>query len=260
MKIWYQAYNVSARLDPKWRYFEEACERYVPKIARPDTEIHFSWVEKRAPKMTLSKYIQYMHVGQVIESAVRAEREGFDAFVLGGMRDLGYSELREAVDIPVVFMGETSYLLACLLAPKFALIHTDEVPLQDAMALIKKYGLDDRCLPGVHIGYSHTDLIAACESEPKRVISEVEAAARIANKQGGAILVTGFAALSVFLAEQGIREIDGVPILDSQAAVIKVAEMMVDFRKLGMPKPTKGPLFDLSREDIQTARRRYGLE
>ena len=259
MKIWYQAYNVSARIDPEWRYFEEAVERYVPKVARPDTEIHFSSVERRAPKMTISKYIQYLHVGQVIESAIRAEREGFDAFVLGGMRDLGYAELREAVDIPVVFMGETSYLLACLLAPKFSLVHTDEVPLQDAMALIKKYGLKDRCLPGVHIGYSHTDLIAACESEPERLVEQVKAAARIAIKQGSAVLVMGFAAMSVFLADRGIREIAGVPILDSQAAVIKAAEMMVDFRKLGMPKSRKG-LFDLSREDIATARKRYGLQ
>ncbi len=260
MKIWYQAYNVSARIDPEWRYFDAAVARYVPTIARPDTEVHFSWVERRAPKFTISKYIQYMHVAQVIESAIRAEREGYDAFVLGGMRDLGYAELREAVDIPVVFMGETSYLLACLLAPKFSLVHTDEVPLQDATALIKKYGLEDRCLPGVHIGYSHTDLIAACESNPQRLIEEVKAAARIAIKQGGAVLVMGFAAMSVFLAEQGIREIDGVPILDSQAAVIKAAEMMVDFRKLGMPKPRRGPLFDLSKKDIETARKRYGLQ
>lgn len=260
MKIWYQAYNASGRVDPEWRYFDEACETYIPKVARPDTEIHFSWVEKRAPKMTLSKYIQYLHVGQIIECAIRAEREGFDAFVLGGMRDLGYAEIREVVDIPVVFMAETSYLVACLLAPKFSLIHTDEGPLQDAMALIKKYGLEDRSLPGTHIGYSHTDLIAACESEPERIVKEVKAAGRTAIKQGCGILVTGFAALSVFLAEQGIRQIDGVPVLDSQAAVIKAAEMMVDFRRLGMPKPRKGPLFDVSGTDIQTARRKYGLQ
>ena len=260
MKIWYQTYSPTARADPRWRHYEEACERYVSKVARPDTEIHFASVEKRAPKMTLSKYIQYLHVGQVIESAIQAEREGFDAFVLGGMRDLGYSELREAVDIPVAFIGEASYQVACLLAPKFAVIHNDEAPLQAATALIKKYGLENRSVPGAHIGYSQTDLIAAFESQPGRIVEEVKAAARTPIKQGAAILVTGFAALSVFLAEQGTREIDGVPVLDSQAAVIKAAEMMVDLRKLGMPKPRKGPLFDVSKDDIQTARKVYGLQ
>jgi allantoin racemase len=259
VKIWYQAYNASGLVDPEWHYFDEACAAYIPKIARPDTEIHFAWVEKRAPKMTLSKYIQYLHVGQIIECAMQAEREGFDAFVLGGMRDLGYAEIREVVDIPVVFMAETSYLVAGLLAPRFSLIHIGEGPLQDAMALIKKYGLEDRCLPGAHIGYSHTGLIAACESEPERVVKEVHAAGRTAIKQGCGVLVTGFAPLSVFLAAQGIRQIDGVPILDSQAAVIKAAEMMVDFRRLGMPKPRKGPQFDVSAQDIKTARNKYGL-
>jgi len=78
-------------------------------VARPDTEFHITTVDKRGPKMIFSEYVQYMHIGQVIENALRAEREGFDAFVLAGLRDLGHAELREAVDIPVVFAGEASY-------------------------------------------------------------------------------------------------------------------------------------------------------
>lgn len=260
MKIWHQAYNANGVVDPEWRYFDAACANYLPTVARADTEIHFAWVEKRAPKMTSSKYIQYLHVGQMIECAMRAEREGFDAFVLGGMRDLGYAEIREVVDIPVIFMAETSYLTASLLAPQFSLIHIGAGPLQDAMALIRKYGLADRCLPGAHIEYTHTGLIAACENEPERVVKEVMTAGRSAIKHGCAVLVPGFAPLSVFLAAQGIRQIDGVPILDNQAAVIKAAEMMVDFRKLGMPKSRKAPQFDVTAQDIQIARKKYGLQ
>ena len=258
MRLWYQAYNASGRVDPNWRYFDDAIQRYVPKVARADTEVHFAWVEKRAPRMVVSKYIQYLHTAQVIEGARQAEREGYDAFVLGGMRDLGYAELRETVDIPVVFMGETSYLFACLLGSKFSTINPDEASLQDALDLVRRYGLGDRCLPGVSLGYAHTDLIAACEKTPERFIEEIRAAGRAAIKQGCEVLVMGFTALSVFLAEHGVRDIDGVPILDSQAAVIKAAELMVDLRKLGMPKPRKGT-FDLSRADIETARARYGL-
>jgi len=260
MQIWYQAYSPTAHADPKWAHFEEACERYVPTVARPGTEIHFAGVEKRAPKMVLSSYVQYLHLGQIIENAITAERNGFDAFVLAGMRDLGHSEIKEAVDIPVLFSGETSYHIACMLASKFAVIINDEEPLQNATALINRYGLESRSVPGVHLGYSHTDMIAAFQSHPQRVIEEIKAAAQPAIKQGAGIFVTGFAAINVFLAEQGIREIDGVPVLDSQAAVIKVAEMMVDFRKLGMPKPQKGPLFSVSKDDIQTARNVYGLQ
>lgn len=260
MKIWYQTFNASARIDPKWRYYEEQCARYIPKVARPDTEIHFAAVEKRAAKMTFSSYIQYLHVAQVIETAIEVERKGFDAFVLGGMRGLGYAELREAVDIPVVFIGEASYHVACLLARKFAVIHYDEWSVHTTRALINEYGMGGRCLPGVDLGYTLTDLLAVFEGQPKRIIEEIKAAARIAINQGAELLVTDFASTCIFLAEHGIREIDGVPVLDSPAAVIKVAEMEVDFRRLGMPKPRLGPQFDVSKEDILAARRVYGLE
>lgn len=88
----------------------------------------------------------------------------------------------------------------------------------------------------VHLRYSHTDLIAACEKIPERFIDEIRVAGRAAIEQGCEVLVMGFTALGVFLADHGVRDIDGVPILDSQAAVIKAAEMMVDLRKLGVPK------------------------
>jgi hypothetical protein len=40
-------------------------------------------------KMVASDYIQFMHVSQVIENALLAEREGYDAFAIGGTLDLG---------------------------------------------------------------------------------------------------------------------------------------------------------------------------
>jgi Asp/Glu/hydantoin racemase len=147
-----------------------------------------------------------------------------------------------------------------MVAAKFAVIINDEEPLQNATALISHYGLTARSVPGVHVGYSHTDFIAAFHEDPKRVIEEIRAAARPAIKQGAGIFITGYAAINVFLAEHGVRDIDGVPILDTQAAVIKMAEMMVDLRKLGMPKPRKGPMFAVLKEDVQAARKIYGVE
>ena len=66
--------------------------------------------------------------------------------------------------------------------------------------------------------------------------------------------------ISIFLAERGIRDIGGVPILDVHAAVIKAAEMLVDFRKLGMPKPRKAADLDVFKEDVALARKIYGVE
>jgi len=256
IKIWFQALSPSPKIDVKWEPYQEACERYVPQIARPGTEVHFASTDTRAPKMILSTYIQYLHLGQVIDNAIQAEKDGFDAFVIGGMRDLGYSELREVVDIPVLFISEVSYHCATMLADKFAVIHSDEHPLQVAQAIIERYNLHNRSVEGGHIGYSQTEVIQTFQNNPKKIIDDLRRAADGPISRGAGILVPGFAAINVFLGEHGIRDFDGVPILDCQAVAIKTAEMMVDMRRLGMPKGRVG----VQKTDIEIGRKVYGVD
>ncbi len=55
-----------------------------------------------------------------------------------------------------------------------------------------------------------------------------------------------------------MEEIDGVPVLDNQAAAIKMAEMLVDLKKLGIgrSKKSSGP----SKEEIIAGRKLYGVD
>lgn len=257
IKIWFQALSPSPAIDPRWQPYQEACERYVPNIARAGTEVHFASTDTRAPNMIVSTYIQYLHLGQVIDNAIRAEREGYDAFVIGGMRDLGYTELREVVDIPVLFISEVSYHCATMLAEKFAIIHSDEHPLQVAHSIIERYGLQAHTVAGGHIGYTQTEVIQAFRNDPDKIVADLRRAAEGPVSRGAGLLVPGFAAINVGLGELGIREFHGVPILDCQAVAIKTAEMMVDLRRLGMPKPGHNLV---KKKDIEVARKTYGVE
>lgn len=263
MKIWFQTFSPSSRADAKWRYFDEQCHRHLPRVARPDTTFHIATTEMRGPKMIFSEYVQYMHIGQVIENAIQAERDGFDAFVLAGLRDLGRDELREAVDIPVVFAGEASYHFASMVAHKWAVVAYDEWSVITTRAIVERYGMGHLCLPGAHmghLGYSMTDLLSLFESNPQPFIDAFKTAARVAIDQGAEMLITDFAATSIFLQEHDVKHVDGVPVLDTHAALIKMAEMQVDLRRLGIPKASRGPRFIATREDIRAARKVYGFE
>jgi len=263
MKIWFQTFSPNSRVDAKWRYFDEQCHRHLPRVARPDTEIHVATTEMRGPKMIFSEYVQYMHIGQVIENAIQAERDGFDAFVLAGLRDLGHSELREAVDIPVVFAGEASYHFASLVARKWAVIAYDEWSVITTRDIVERYGMGHLCLPGAHmghLGYSMTDLLNLFENNPQPFIDAFKTAARVAIDQGAEMLITDFAATSIFLQEHDVKHVDGVPVLDTHAALIKMAEMQVDFRHLGIPKASRGPRYIATRQDMLAARKIYGFE
>lgn len=45
---------------------------------------------------------------EMICNAVQAEREGYDAFIVGHFQDAGLYELRKVVDIPVIGLGEAT--------------------------------------------------------------------------------------------------------------------------------------------------------
>ena len=51
----------------------------------------------------------------MIENAIKAEREGYDAFVLGSFSEPFLREIRSAVDIPVASVVESSVLVGCSL-------------------------------------------------------------------------------------------------------------------------------------------------
>jgi allantoin racemase len=259
MKIWYQSYS-RIGFDPKWKNYEDDLKSYIQKVARPDTKVDVHGVSKMATKMTNSDYIQYMHVSEVIDNAFQAEREGYDAFCLGGTLDLGAVYLREVLDIPVAFIAESSFYVACLLARKFSIIAVNGGMLRRQMELVKDNGLVDRCIPGVHMDTTMLELVDLFRKNPKSVADMFSESARKVIVQGAGALVPGFGALCSFFGEQGIRDVDSVPIIDAIAVVIKTAEMLVDLHRTGIKRSRKG-IFDYpSKEELIAARKLYGIE
>ncbi len=259
MKIWYQSYSAIG-FDPRWKKYEEDLEKYVRKVARPDTKVDIRGVEKMAAKMTESDYMQYLHVAQVIERALQAEREGYDAFCIGGTLDLGHMYIREVLDIPVAFIAESSFYHACLLARRFGIVGMNERILRRQMDLVKFHGLEQRCVPGVHLDSTMLGVVELCEKEPKRVIDMFTKAARQLIASGAGAIVPGFGAISSFFGEQNVHDVDGIPIVDIVAVVIKTAEMLVDMQKLGEKRSRAGSYTYASKDDLLATRKFYGVK
>ena len=259
MRIWYQSYSAIG-FDPRWTYYEEHLTRYVREVARPTTEVSVHGVPLMVDKMVNSRYLQYLHSRQIHENALEAERQGYDAFVLGGMLDLAYHELQELLTIPVIFIAETSFHVACLLSPNFSVIAPNGAVLKGIEGRVEDYGLGKRYVPGVHLGGMPLEDMVASFADPGPVLQRISEAARQVIARGARMLIPGFGALNVFLAAQGVREWDGIPVLDNTAVLIKMAETRVDLHTLGTRPGGRGPNAAPSREDVRAARRLYGLD
>ena len=63
--------------------------------------------------------------GEIIENGLKAEREGYDAFLIGNIFEPGLHALRELLNIPVLGLCEASVHLACLMGAKFSVINVN---------------------------------------------------------------------------------------------------------------------------------------
>ena len=126
MRIWLQSVASLGR-NPVWEPYEKVLIKHAQEVARPGTTVDVRGVEIMTAGIDSSHYFEYLNTSQVINNAILAEKEGYDAFALNCMLDPGFFELKEVVDIPIAFALESSCHIACLLAPKFALLAYNDI-------------------------------------------------------------------------------------------------------------------------------------
>lgn len=111
MRIWWQS-SIALNKDPVWNEYEQSLKSHVQKVARPDTIVDIHGVKVMTPGTDRCHCFEDLNTLQVVDNAIHAEREGYDAFVFGHGLDSGSLGIRQIVDIPVLFGAETPSLLA----------------------------------------------------------------------------------------------------------------------------------------------------
>jgi Asp/Glu/hydantoin racemase len=88
-------------------------------------------------------------------------------------------------------------------------------------------------------------------SDPEPVINAAKKAAKTAIQSGAEILIPASGGLNMTLVHHGIKEINGIPIIDIHGVVIKVAELIVDLKKMGIERVNLGLYTRASKEQVQ---------
>ena len=258
--LWNEATSGPREMAPVW----QALREYFPRVARPDTEV----VLRHLPvsgNYVRSLYTELLNNRAVVENTIAAEREGFDAVVLGCWADPLW-EAREAVDIPVVGIGEAAMLLATTLGYKFAVITVAPGVVPTIALDLRLYGLEDRAIPRPVRSLdppSDLGLLVESVANPERLISNFERVARQCIADGAEVIVVGCGYYGPILTLHGYHEVPGtgVPVVDCSAAGLKLAEALVDLRRsTGLRKSTALFFRSLPREVLDRVRRAHGLD
>lgn len=231
MRIWYQSAVEMGRAGA----YSDALQAHFERIADPGVEVSLfgaepgTWGDLQPAQVSGYPYVFHAVVKNIfIDAALRAEAEGYDAFVIGSSTDPGLREARSLVDIPVVSALESSVLVSSTVARKVGLVvPTDEV------GHILRTNLEDYLLSGKVASFEVLDAkltddqLNALFADPDAFLSDFADTARRSIEKGADAIIPAEGILAEVIASSGMTEIDGARVIDPVGTAIAFVEMQV---------------------------------
>lgn len=229
---------------------EFAKNAYVPLMRRnldlvknPDTEIVFRFSEwGQGPiEMAFYRYIDHLTSSMIYHVAKNAKEEGFDGVVINCFGDPMLWELRQALDIPVVGLGESVMHFATMMGHKFGIVHISPYNIPETEEHLKKYGLYDRCA-GIRPIENWFDGQEGGLTDSSDTVKAFINTARALIRDGAEVIIPACSLMSPTmrltpgveeLFPGGLTHVDGAPVVDVLSVTLKMAEALVALHKGG---------------------------
>jgi allantoin racemase len=246
---------------------DEITDEYVRKIFCSGTTFTQKYLERSSGSVR-GAYLEFLNNFDLVESIIRAEKEGFDAVVVNCFNDPGVNIAREVVSIPVVGVCESSVHIASMLGGKIAIITNSPVHIPKLAELIERYGLKSKMIcknPIRSCNYIFpTDYIEGIKDPYEMFIPKFERTAKECIQDGADVIIPGCTAAELIFDKVRYLEVaeTGVTVVFPFACALKVAESLVDLKKkVGISKSMAehAPYGRRNTQLINKARKIYGL-
>jgi allantoin racemase len=209
--------------------FDKHMLKTINEVKRPDVRAKVVSLRK-GPVHLEYHYYEHLNLGETLGWVRRAEKEGYDAVIIGCFYDPGVREARELVSIPVIVPAEATMHVAATLGHKFSIIvgRRKWIPRMESNVYI--YGLEKKLASFRPVEFT----VPRMGSEPEKLKKAILAESRRAVEEDGAeVVVLGCTMESGFMKELTSKL--RVPVLDAVVTSWKYAEMMADlYRKVGL--------------------------
>ena len=177
------------------------------------------------------RYLEMLNEQQIIEAALTAEREGYDAVALGCFYDPGLRAARSLVDIPVVGLSETAMLVACSLGQKFALIALNDDQKAQHEEIAHVYGLERRLAASLAMQPAIDEyMLEGDDQTTEPIVRGFHEACRRALDAGAEVIIPGDGVLNEFVWRKGLLRYGSASVVDSLGLLFRYAAFMAASR------------------------------
>jgi Asp/Glu/hydantoin racemase len=223
--------------------YENLLLKNVKMVKEEDTQVTLRLLKRGLNKLSefAYSYLHYLNDREVFEAVIQGEKDGFDAIIVYCFSDPALDEMKQAVQIPVIGLGQSSMILASLMGAKIGCVAMSPASVGRNEELARKYGFINKLiLPIRHLPLSLDEQAKMI----KNARAGIDAFKKVASEyilNGAEVLVAACGALNLALRfcpgckeyKKGFTEFNGVPIVDSVAAAIKMAEMLIAIKRAG---------------------------
>ena len=243
--------------------YDEVIKEILEPVKRSDTEFDITHL-KRGPEYFDFWYFRQLAEVDVIEEVIKAEQNGYDGVYIACSYEPGVKEAREVVDIPVVGATVPTVLIACQLGHRFSYFTDSELAVTNTWDLLRRYGLETRCLSVKSVGLWLDEIVKKPEENRERIIN----LAKKAVQEGADVIILGCTIVAAYLTDiiktkMLPPELTKIAILDSNICAFKTLELLVDLRvKAGISVSRKAYYAkpqELKPKDFIRFRKEYGL-
>jgi len=213
----------------------EACTwEEVKMAASPGTEFFIDALDY-GPSSIETYLDEELAAPFIVEKAMWADKQGFDAIIIDCMGDPAIHSCREVVRKPIVGPLISTISIASTLGEKFSIVTVLEESVPLFRRKVREYGFEDKLASVRYVNVPVLELDSRRKETEQALAEEVAKSAE--DGADSAILgCTGMIGMA-----RAVRERVSIPVIDSGVAQIKYAEMLVSLglthSQLPYPKP-----------------------
>ena len=137
-RLWYQSFVHPTEQKP----YIERLQGALDAAASPGIRFEVHGLDP--PDHLFHPLTEFRCAAQTIRNALEAEQAGYDAFVIGHFQEPGLLEIRGALDIPVIGLGEANLLAALSMGRMLGLVTIDPVFIEWHERQVLAHGLEAR--------------------------------------------------------------------------------------------------------------------
>jgi Asp/Glu/hydantoin racemase len=227
-RIWFQGATDRNDMAP----YINKLEPHLKAILDPEFTSTFNTTTP--PATTTHALTEFRVARNFIRNAIEAQRQGYDAMAITHFQDAGLAEVKSAVDIPVLGLGETTLFHACTLGRKLGLVTINPAFIPWHEDQVIRYGLQQRVIGVRAVNATVGDFMDAFSSKAgyDALYPKWERECRILLDAGADVIIpAGGLPMMLYGATPGAN-IDGAPIINGITVVAKAAEMAIKLRRI----------------------------